>query len=782
MTNQASPSLVRLRLRLRGRVQGVGFRPFVYRTAQFMSLSGWVRNDAQGVLLEVQGPSASVQAFKSAVISAAPSPAHVDDWREEICPLQAETGFEIVTSQSQGQATATILPEVATCADCLREIDDPRNRRFQYPFTNCTQCGPRFTIVQSLPYDRPNTTMSKFVMCPDCRREYDDPLDRRFHAQPNACPVCGPRLRLVDSRLNDIGAEKTAISDAADYVQRGSVVAVQGLGGFHLVVDATNETAVQTLRRRKHRWEKPLAVMVNSVDQALTYVQLPALERALLGSPEGPIVLCLKRDQCTIAASVAPDTPYLGVMLATTPLHHLLLNRLACPIVATSGNLSEEPICIDPVEAAARLAAIADVWLIHDRPIERHMDDSVVHVVGAAPQFLRRARGYAPLPIAVPHSDQVVLALGGHQKATVALAIGDRVFLSQHIGDLESLETAQAFERVIFDFLRLYAATPDVVAHDCHPDYSSTALAERLTADGGPLAGVARVAVQHHHAHLASCLADCNYFGETLGVTWDGSGLGPDGTIWGGEFLLGDCASVRRIAAMKPYPLLGGEAAAREPRRTAIALLWSTFGSQIFEWDDLPCIAVTPKSERALMLKMLERGIATPVTSSVGRLFDAVASLSGLIERVSFEGRGGMLLESHCDMAPAAPYPLTLTDADCAHATSASGPRWWLDPTALVAEVVADVREGRSHETVATRFHGALVAAVVEVAVRVDAKVVALSGGCFQNRKLTEMCATALQQRGIRVLLHNQVPANDGGLSLGQTLVARAGLGPVPRR
>ena len=776
MSDSEASNTIRVRLRLRGRVQGVGFRPFVFRTAHAMSLSGWVRNDTQGVLLEVQGPRASVEAFIATVTTGAPSPAHVDDWRAEPSPLQAESGFAITASQLQGQATASVLPEVASCADCLREIDDPENRRFQYAFTNCTHCGPRFTIVRALPYDRPNTTMSKFVMCVECRREYDDPLDRRFHAQPNACPVCGPRLRLVDAAFRDISA--TPLVAAVDHVRRGSILAVQGLGGFHLVTDATDEKAVQTLRQRKHRWEKPLAIMVKSVEQALDYVELPALERSLLESPEGPIVLCRKRGDCKVAAAVAPDTPYLGVMLATTPLHHLLLERLEFPIVATSGNVSEEPICIDPVEATARLANIADVWLVHDRPIERHMDDSVVHTVAGAPQFLRRARGYAPLPIAVPHSEKIVLSLGGHQKSTIALAVADRVFVSQHIGDLESLETNQAFERVILDFLRLYAVTPNVIAHDSHPDYSSTQLAERLTADGGLLAGVPRVAVQHHHAHLASCLGDSEYFGETLGVIWDGSGLGPDGTIWGGEFLLGDCAGFRRIAAIKPYPLLGGEAAAREPRRTAIALLWSTFGSQIFEWDDLPCIAVTPKSERVLMWKMLERGIGTPMTSSVGRLFDAVASLSGLVERVSFEGRGGMLLESHCDSAPADPYPLVRTGDGADKAASPWEPRWWLDPSTLVAQVVADVRNGRPHETIANRFHQALCQAVVEVAVAVDAKVVALSGGCFQNRKLTEGCATALRRLGIRVLLHNQVPPNDGGLSLGQTLVARAGLAP----
>jgi hydrogenase maturation protein HypF len=759
-------------------VQGVGFRPFVYRTAQALNLRGWVQNDNQGALLEVQGERQHVDAFVSKVVSEAPSPAHVDTFNQESCPLVPETGFAIIASHGQGPISATILPEISTCADCLREVDDPSNRRYKYPFTNCTHCGPRFTIIQSLPYDRPNTSMSIFAMCVDCQREYEDPLDRRFHAQPNACPVCGPRLRLIDRNRQDIVAPAFAISRAAELIQQGLIVAAQGLGGFHLIVDATHQAAVRLLRQRKHRWEKPLAVMVQNIEQAREHIDFGPTEEALLTSPEGPIVLGRKRKQSSIASGVAPDTPFLGVMLATTPLHHLLLNHVNTPIVATSGNLSEEPICIDPREATIRLAEIADAWLVHDRPIERHMDDSVVHIVCGEPQLLRRARGYAPLPVFVSDSKQVVLALGGHQKNTIALGIGDRVFVSQHIGDLESLETKQALERVIFDFLRLYAVTPDIIAHDRHPDYASTQLAEHLTAQRGPLAGIPRVAVQHHHAHLAACLADANHSGTVLGVVWDGSGLGLDGTIWGGEFLLGDCTGFERVAAIKPYPLLGGEAAAREPRRAALALLWTTFGARVFDWEDLPPIADTPKAERALILKMLERKIGTPLTSSVGRLFDAVASLSGLVKRVSFEGRGGMLLESHCDESVVNPYPLRVIDAEPASESFPHNPRWWLDSASLIEAVASDVRNGVPHEVVATRFHAALIAVTVEIALRTDAKVVALTGGCFQNRRLTAGCVEALARQQIRVVVHNQVPANDGGLSLGQALVARAGLRP----
>jgi hydrogenase maturation protein HypF len=769
-------ALVRLRIRLRGRVQGVGFRPFVFRTARRLALSGWVLNDNRGVLLEVEGPQPLVDDFVAEVTTTAPVPAHVDGFEVVECTPQNGSGFAIVASEHEGATRATILPELAVCTDCRREIDDANNRRFGYAFTNCTHCGPRFTIIKALPYDRPNTTMSGFVMCSECRNEYDDPLDRRFHAQPNACPTCGPKLRFVNVAFEDVAEPTSAIIAAAERIRAGQIVAVEGLGGFHLVVDATNDAAVSTLRERKHRWEKPLAVMVASLEQALISVELSEVEASLLQGPEGPIVLCRKRENCALARGLAADTPYLGIMLATTPLHHLLMRELGLPIVATSGNLSEEPICIDPKEATRRLAGIADAWLVHDRPIERHMDDSVVHVVDGAPQFLRRARGYAPLPVPVPASDRVVLALGAHQKSTIALALGDQVFVSQHVGDLESYETKQAFERVVLDFIGLYRARPSVIAHDFHPDYASSQFAEQLTAPGGLLAGVSRMPIQHHHAHLAACLADNSHTGPVLGIIWDGTGLGLDGTIWGGEFLWGDAHGFERVASIKPYPLLGGEAAAREPRRSALALLYQTFGAQIFDWDDLFCIASTPKAERPLLKRILEQHTGTRYTSSVGRLFDAVGSLCGLVAEKSFEGRAGMLLETHFSDADAAPYPLSLSET-ASRANPTIVPRFLLDPSPMVAEIVADVRSARRPEVIASRFHATLIAAVVEVATRVNASTVVLSGGCFQNRRLTALCIRALQARKIVVLVHRQVPTNDGGLSLGQAAVARARFG-----
>ncbi len=737
-TASNSEPLIRIRLRLRGRVQGVGFRPFVYRTALSLGISGWVSNDSQGVLLEAEGVESAVKAFKEMVVHGAPAPASVDDCIDEICVVRAETGFVIVASQTGGHPLATILPEMATCADCMRDIEAPNNRRYQYPFTNCTHCGPRFTIMRALPYDRPNTTMARFTMCTDCQSEYDDPRDRRFHAQPNACPLCGPQLSYFSAARKVVAQRGPALALALQAIVAGQIVAVQGLGGFHLVVDATNETAVCELRARKHRWEKPLAVMVRDVVQAREQVQTDAGIESLLLSPEAPIVLCRKQPTAAIALSVAPDTPYLGVMLAATPLHHLLLQQLGRPIVATSGNLSEEPICIDPAEAERRLSGIADGWLVNDRPIERHMDDSVVQIVSGAPQFLRRARGYAPLPVAVPKSGRVVLALGGHQKNTVSLAIEDRVFVSQHIGDLDSLETRKACERVVCDFLRLYAVRPDVVAHDLHPDYASSLLAERLTSAGALLQGVPRRAVQHHHAHLAACLADAGHAGRALGVIWDGSGLGLDGTLWGGEFLLGDATGFQRVAALQPYPLLGGEAAARDPRRSALALLGATYGSDAFNWVDLPCVSATPAPERALLLQLLERNLNCPLTSSMGRLFDAVAALCGLVLRPSFEGRAGMLLESFCGNWDVAPYPMPCTSVSHEPTNEASTPQYWLDPKPLIEHIVTDVRSGR---------------------------------------RLSEGLVTALQKNGIQVVIHRNLPPNDGGLSLGQALVARSVLG-----
>ena len=759
----------RLRLEVRGAVQGVGFRPFVYRLATELGVAGWVVNEPEGVRLEVEGERPRLERFAARLQAELPPRAAIHEMSASWLEPAGLAGFEIRASDGNGRRTAVVLPDAATCDDCRRELLDPADRRHGYPFTNCTNCGPRFSIVRALPYDRPNTTMAGFPMCPACRREYTHPLDRRFHAQPNACPVCGPQLALWGAAGEPLPLSGTAavLAAAAQALARGEILATKGLGGFHLMVDARSETAVERLRRRKRRPVKPLAVMVADVAQARALCEVPPEAEALLCAAEAPIVLLERRPHAALAAGVAPENHRLGVMLAYTPLHHLLLRAAGFPLVATSGNLSEEPICTDEREAVARLGGIADLFLVHDRPIERHVDDSVAWLLGGAPQVLRRARGYAPLPVRLADEVPPILAVGAHLKNTVALGVGRQVFLSQHVGDLESAEALGAFERVIADFLRLYEAAPVAVAHDLHPDYASTTWA--LRAPGLP-AGVARVAVQHHHAHLAACLAEHGEPGPALGIVWDGTGAGadehgrPDGSIWGGEFLLGDAAGYRRAAHLLPFRLPGGDAAVKEPRRVALALLWELLGEPALERDDLAPVRACLPAERRLLGSMLLRQVHAPWTTSMGRLFDGVAALLGLRQSAAFEGEAAMALEFVADAAERGAYPLPLRPA-------ADGPAV-LDWCELLDALLTDQRRGAAAPTMAARFHNALVAAMVAVARHVGEPRVALSGGCFQNRLLTERGATALQAAGFRVLLHRQVPPNDGGIALGQVVAA----------
>jgi hydrogenase maturation protein HypF len=759
----------RLRLELAGAVQGVGFRPFLFRAARENGLAGWIRNDTRGVTLEVEGPRRAVEEFLRRVRATPPPRAVVREVLAEWLPAAGLAGLVIEASEGGGERLATVLPDLATCPACLGdvgvgvgEVGAARgDRRQDYPFTNCTDCGPRFSIIRALPYDRPNTTMAGFTLCGPCRKEYLDPLDRRFHAQPTACPACGPQLELRTGPGPALSAGGAALVEAAAAIRAGRIVAVQGLGGFHLMVDAVDAAAVARLRERKRRRSKPLAVMAPDLAAVRVLCDVPVGVAALLEGPASPIVLLRRRVGAPVAEGVAPGNPYLGVMLPYTPLHHLLMRELGRAVVATSGNLSDEPICISPAEAYLRLDGIADLFLVHDRPIERAVDDSVAQVLDGEPRLLRRSRGYAPLPVRLPAPVPPILAVGGQLKNTMALARGRDIFLSQHIGDLDTVEAQAAFRRVVDDFLRLYDVRPVATARDLHPDYAATAWA----VEHGPGESIP---VQHHHAHLASCLAEHGVEGQALGVVWDGTGLGPDGTIWGGEFLLGDASGYRRVAHLRPFRLPGGDAAAREPRRSALALLHAAWGAAGLErLAGTGAGAAFEPVELRVLGRALERGVQAPWTTSAGRLFDGMAALLGLCQRSEFEGEAAMALEYAAAPGVVEPYPFPLVEGQ-------RGGVLVVDWVPALAVALADMDAGSPAGEIAGRFHAGLVAAVVAVAERVGEARVALTGGCFQNRVLTEGAARALRAGGFRPLLHREVPANDGGLALGQVAVAAA--------
>jgi hydrogenase maturation protein HypF len=762
----------RVRFEVHGAVQGVGFRPFVWRLAHALSLSGWVRNDIAGVFIELEGEEEALRAFRRALDEAPPRLARIREILESSTEPSGESGFRILPSEGAGARTTLVLPDVATCSACLAEILDPKDRRHLYPFANCTDCGPRFTIVTDLPYDRPATTMAAFTLCPECRAEYEDPRDRRFHAQPIACPACGPTVEAWSPDGEVVARRHEAIVAAAEALREGKVVAVKGLGGFHLMCDARSEDAVAALRRRKSREEKPLALMVRDVAMGRALADVSPEAEALLGGPEAPIVLVPRRQDAAVAAGVAPGRPELGLMLPATPLHHLLLRETGFPLVATSGNRSEEPIATDEREALTRLAGMADLFLVHDRPIARHVDDSVARLVAGAPRLLRRARGWAPLPVAVRADLPVILGVGAHMKTAVALSIGRQVFVSQHIGDLETPEALEAFARVIADFERLYGVSPEAVAHDLHPGYASTVFAKKLAAERG----IPAIAVQHHHAHLAACLAENEIDGPALGVCWDGTGYGTDGSVWGGEFLLGDAADFARVAHIRPFRLPGGEAAVREPRRTALALLLESRGRSVLSREELEPVRAFTLAERDILAQMLARSVNAPVTTSAGRLFDAAASLLGLVQRSAFEGQAAMAVEAAALAAPAGAgaYPFPLVKRNGAPAL--------LDWEPLVDALLEDRAKGAPAGVMAARFHAALADGISAAARQAGSQRVALTGGCFQNKLLTELAVERLRADGIEVLLHGAVPPNDGGIGVGQVLVAAARLKHLHRR
>ena len=748
---------VRLRVTIRGAVQGVGFRPFIYRLATGMGLAGWISNTLQGVRIEVEGTQEQLGAFLLGIGREKPPRAFIQSLEPSFLDPAGYTDFTILDSDTSGAATVVVLPDIAVCPDCLKEIFTPGERRYRYPFTNCTNCGPRFSIIEALPYDRPHTSMKAFAMCTSCRVEYENPRDRRFHAQPIACPVCGPHLELWDREGVPLAMHDGALRAATDAIRQGRIVAVKGLGGFQLLADARNHQTVQLLRERKHREEKPLALMYPSLEAAAQDCEIADLEARLLASPEAPIVLLHKIiGKSGIAPAVAPGNPYLGAMLPYTPLHHLLMAELGFPVVATSGNLSDEPICIDERQALERLGSIADLFLVHNRTIVRHVDDSIVRIMMGREMVLRRARGYAPLPIHLKNPLPALQAVGAHLKNTVALANGQDVVISQHIGDLETEPAYEAFRCVIDDLQRLYDVRPAAIACDAHPDYLSTRYAGRT--------GLPLVSVQHHLAHVLSCMAENDLDGPVLGVSWDGTGYGLDGTIWGGEFLFVADEHVTRIAHLRPFPLPGGDKAVKEPRRTAMGMLYALYGDRVFQRDDLaPLKAFSPR-ELATLRGMLAQGIHSPLTTSVGRLFDVVAAIIDLCQQIRFEGQAAMALEfalEGIETDEAYPLPLII-----------SSPPAILDWAPLVEKVLYDVAQDVPVGMISVKFHNALSDAIIAVARYVNTEKVALTGGCFQNKYLTECAVTRLQAAGFRPYWHQRVPPNDGGIALGQLVAA----------
>jgi hydrogenase maturation protein HypF len=742
----------RARVRVSGTVQGVGFRPYVYRLAGELSLGGFVLNDAHGVLIEVEGSSTVVDRFLARLPSEAPPLAVVERVVVEERAARGESAFAIRPSAGGDVPDAPVTPDTATCEDCLRELFDPTDRRFRYPFINCTNCGPRFTIVRGVPYDRALTTMAGFAMCPECRAEYEDPTDRRFHAQPNACPSCGPSLRMLDAAV-------AAIRD-------GAIAAVKGIGGYHLACRADDERAVSALRARKHREDKPFALMAPSLTVAQSLIELDDAGRELITGPARPIVLAPRRPGATIAESVAPGAPELGVMLPYSPLHHLLLADVGATLVLTSGNVSEEPIAYQDDDALERLNAIADVFLVHDRPIETRTDDSVVRAT-PRPLVLRRSRGYVPaaIPLPDPGTKRPLLACGAELKNTFCVARGTRAWVSHHIGDLENYETLRSFIEGIEHFERLFAVEPEVIAHDLHPEYLSTKYA--LERDGVELIGV-----QHHHAHLAACLAE---HGESepahpvLGAIFDGTGYGPDGTVWGGELLLGGLRSFRRVGSLLPVALPGGERAIRQPWRMACS--WLARAGDGVGAPELPSSLAAKVDPLAWsqIHRLIETGTAAPATTSMGRLFDAVAALAGIRGEINYEGQAAIELEAACDSGERGSYPITVTGSPLV-----------IDPRETIRAIAADVRAGDAPGAIARRFHRTIARATVEactlLAGAYGTEVVVLSGGVFQSRLLLESVWDALRAAGLRVLVPERLPANDGGIAYGQAAVAAASL------
>lgn len=747
------------RLSVKGIVQGVGFRPFVYQLAKKLDLKGQVANTSSGVTILLEGPLHDIESFLQGLATQSPPLAHITQVDAQPLSPKGYDDFSISRSREDTQRFALISPDVSICNDCKNELFDPDDRRYAYPFINCTNCGPRYTIIDDIPYDRPKTSMRHFRMCPECQTEYDDPFNRRFHAQPNACPVCGPQVALHDREKKRIET-KNAIETTISLLKNGHVVAVKGLGGFHLVVDAENTAAVETLRKRKHREEKPLAVMSGDIESVRQFALLGKENEVLLQSRQRPIVLLEKKKDYALAGGVSPKNRTVGVMLPYTPLHYLLIKDHFTALVMTSGNLSEEPIAIDNTDAFDRLRDIADYFLIHDRDIYLRSDDSVLRIVDRKQRFLRRSRGYVPAPIFLKNRLKPILACGAELKSTVCLTRETHAFLSQHIGDLENLATYEFFEMTIAHLKRILSIEPEIIAHDMHPDYLSTRYATEQSR-------MVKIDVQHHHAHIVSCMAENHVEDPVIGLAFDGTGYGRDGGLWGGEVLIARLDSFERAAHLAYTPMPGGAAAIKEPWRMAVAYLYGAYGKD-FVNRRLPFLDKLNASKRNIMVEMMEKGINSPRTSSLGRFFDGIAAILGIRSHVAFEGQAAMELEMLAETSANDIYE---------YAWSSEEPIQ-IDVRPIVTGVVGDIERSVPLSTVSGKFHATLMAMFTDLCQVIGKKTglsqVALSGGCFQNAILLAGLSNRLGERGFDVLTHAKVPANDGGIALGQAVIADA--------
>ncbi len=747
---------IRRRFTVRGIVQGVGFRPFIYRIATEHDLKGFVSNTSDGVVIEAEGSLPDLDTFEDNIHNNAPNLASISEVEVEALHLTGDPTFEIQASSETGSMATLISPDISTCRDCLAEFLDSSDRRFLYPFINCTQCGPRYTITENIPYDRPFTTMQHFIMCPACQAEYEDPDTRRFHAQPNACHDCGPQLDLLDPDGVSLVQKRAAAYLAAEEMGKGKIVAVKGLGGFHLAVDATNQEAVERLRKRKGREMKPFAVMAADLEIAKKLCRLTREEEALLTSSAAPIVLAPKRKNPGIAKAVAPNNDLLGVMLPYTPLHQLLFREDLANLVMTSANFSEEPLCTDNDEAIQRLGNIADLFLVHDRDIFIPNDDSVVTRLAGHDRPIRRSRGYVPRPLHLSTQGPPVLAVGAELKNNICLLKEDQAFVSQHMGDLKNLEGYELFRKTIRHLTTIFSTEPQLVVHDLHPDY----LSSKWALEEQP---VPTLAVQHHHAHLAACLAENNHDEPVIGLLMDGTGLGTDGTIWGGEVFIGDCTEYKRYASLAPMPLPGGDIAVKEPWRAALGYLFAEFGERI---PDLPFLR--NHHEKDQVLEILSKDLNCPKTTSCGRLFDAVAAMCGGCQTIHYEGQAAIEFMQAGGHAVGRPF---------AHDIVKSDDRLSLSLGPLIRDVARAVQRNEGIEKISCRFHLAMVQFLLKTAIQAKLETgistVALSGGVFQNRVLFSALLEALQREGFQVLTHTLLPTNDGCISFGQAIIGR---------